>query len=216
MIMNDFFYEYLDELIPNPRCELNYTKDYELLLAVMLSAQTTDVRVNSVTEILFQEYPTLEDFAHADVNDIIHIIRPIGTYFKKAKNVIEISKKILEVGGVVPNDREYLEQLPGVGRKTANVVLSNIYDVPCIAVDTHVERVSKRLGFAREKDDVLTVEKKLTKLIPEEKLNKMHHQILLFGRYYCKARNPLCDTCKLKEQCKYYKKNNKKVSEKSL
>lgn len=216
MIMNDFFYEYLDELIPNPRCELNYTKDYELLLAVMLSAQTTDVRVNSVTEILFQKYPTLEDLAHADVDDIIHIIRPIGTYFKKAKNVIEISKKILEVGGVVPNDREYLEQLPGVGRKTANVVLSNIYDVPCIAVDTHVERVSKRLGFAREKDDVLTVEKKLTKLIPKEKLNKMHHQILLFGRYYCKSRNPLCDTCKLKEQCKYYKKNNKKVSEKSF
>lgn len=216
MIMNDFFYEYLDELIPNPRCELNYTKDYELLLAVMLSAQTTDVRVNSVTEILFRKYPTLEDLAYADVDDIIHIIRPIGTYFKKAKNVIEISKKILEVGGVVPNDREYLEQLPGVGRKTANVVLSNIYDVPCIAVDTHVERVSKRLGFAREKDDVLTVEKKLTKLIPQEKLNKMHHQILLFGRYYCKARNPLCDTCKLKEQCKYYKKNNKKVSEKSL
>lgn len=216
MIMNNFFYEYLDELIPNPRCELNYTKDYELLLAVMLSAQTTDVRVNSVTEILFRKYPTLEDLAHADVDDIIHIIRPIGTYFKKAKNVIEISKKILEVGGVVPNDREYLEQLPGVGRKTANVVLSNIYDVPCIAVDTHVERVSKRLGFAREKDDVLTVEKKLTKLIPEEKLNKMHHQILLFGRYYCKARNPLCDTCKLKEQCKYYKKNNKKVSEKSF
>ena len=216
MIMNDFFYEYLDELIPNPRCELNYTKDYELLLAVMLSAQTTDVRVNSVTEILFRKYPTLEDLAYADVDDIIHIIRPIGTYFKKAKNVIEISKKILEVGGVVPNDREYLEQLPGVGRKTANVVLSNIYDVPCIAVDTHVERVSKRLGFARKKDDVLTVEKKLTKLIPEEKLNKMHHQILLFGRYYCKARNPLCDTCKLKEQCKYYKKNNKKVSEKSL
>ena len=130
--------------------------------------------------------------------------------------MIEISKKLLEVGGVVPNGRAYLEQLPGVGRKTANVVLSNIYDVPCIAVDTHVERVSKRLGFAREKDDVLTVEKKLTKLIPPEKLNKMHHQILLFGRYYCKARNPLCDTCKLKEQCKYYKKNKKKVSEKSI
>lgn len=216
MTMNDFFYAYLDELIPNPRCELNYTKDYELLLAVMLSAQTTDVRVNSVTEILFQKYPTLEAFANADIEDIIRIIRPIGTYSKKAKNVIEISKKLLEVGGVVPNGRAYLEQLPGVGRKTANVVLSNIYDVPCIAVDTHVERVSKRLGFAREKDNVLTVEKKLTKLIPPEKLNKMHHQILLFGRYYCKARNPLCDTCKLKEQCKYYKKNKKKVSDKSI
>lgn len=210
--MNDFFYEYLDELIPNPKCELNYTKDYELLLAVMMSAQTTDVRVNSVTEILFQKYPTLEDFALADIEEIKKIIRPIGTYSKKASNVIAISKKLLEVGGIVPNDRSFLEKLPGVGRKTTNVVLSNIYDVPCIAVDTHVERVAKRLGFAREKDDVLTVENKLTKLIPSDKLNKMHHQILLFGRYYCKARNPFCDNCKLKYQCKYAKKNEKKVS----
>lgn len=210
MTMNEFFYQYLDERIPNPRCELNYTKDYELLLAVMLSAQTTDVRVNSVTAILFKKYPTLKDFASADVEDIKMIIRPIGTYSKKASNVIAISKKLLEVGGVVPKDRFFLESLPGVGRKTANVVLSNLYDVPCIAVDTHVERVSKRLGFAKEKDDVLAVEKKLTKLIPSDKLNKMHHQILLFGRYYCKARNPMCDTCKLQEQCNYYKKNHKK------
>lgn len=216
MIMNDFLYDYLDELIPNPRCELNYTKDYELLLAVMLSAQTTDVRVNSVTEILFKKYPTLEDFAQANVDDIKNIIRPIGTYHKKASNVIEISKSLLEHGGIVPNDRKYLETLPGVGRKTTNVVLSNIYNIPCIAVDTHVERVSKRLGFAKENDDVLAVEKKLTKLIPDHKLNKMHHQILLFGRYYCKARGPLCDTCKLTNSCKYYKKNNKKQKKTSV
>lgn len=210
MTMNDFFYDYLDELIPNPVCELNYTKDYELLLAVMLSAQTTDKRVNSVTSILFTKYPNLEALSKADKNDIMDIIRPIGTYSKKAGNVIAIASSLLEYGGVVPKDREYLESLPGVGRKTANVVLSNLFDVPCIAVDTHVERVAKRLGLAKETDDVLVVEKKLTKKIPSEKLNKMHHQILLFGRYYCKARNPECETCQLASTCKYYKKTHKK------
>lgn len=208
--MNDFFYDYLDELIPNPVCELNYTKDYELLLAVMLSAQTTDKRVNSVTSILFHQYPNLEALSKADKNDIMDIIRPIGTYSKKASNVIAIASSLLEQGGVVPKNRVYLESLPGVGRKTANVVLSNLFDVPCIAVDTHVERVAKRLGLAKETDDVLAVEKKLTKKIPPEKLNKMHHQILLFGRYYCKARNPECETCKLASTCKYYKKTHKK------
>lgn len=210
MTMNDFFYDYLDELIPNPVCELNYTKDYELLLAVMLSAQTTDKRVNSVTSILFTKYPNLEALSKADIDDIINIIKPIGTYYKKAKNIIFIAASLLEHGGMVPQDRSYLESLPGVGRKTANVVLSNLFDVPCIAVDTHVERVSKRLGIAKETDDVLGVEKKLTKKIPPEKLNKMHHQILLFGRYYCKARNPECETCKLSNTCKYYKKIHQK------
>lgn len=210
MTINDFFYDYLDELIPNPVCELNYTKDYELLLAVMLSAQTTDKRVNSVTSILFHQYPNLDALSKADKNDIMDIIRPIGTYSKKASNLISIASSLLEQGGVVPKDRMYLESLPGVGRKTANVVLSNLFDVPCIAVDTHVERVAKRLGLAKETDDVLAVEKKLTKKIPSEKLNKMHHQILLFGRYYCKARNPECKTCKLASTCKYYKKTHKK------
>ena len=212
MKMNEFIYEYLDSVIPNPRCELNYTKDYELLLAVMLSAQTTDKRVNSVTEILFKKYPDLNSLATANLEDVIEIIRPIGTYSKKAMNVIHISKELLLHGGIVPNDREFLESLPGVGRKTTNVVLSNLFNVPCIAVDTHVERVSKRWGLAFKKADVLTVEKKLTKLIPAEKLNKMHHQILLFGRYYCTARNPKCDTCKLHEYCKYYKQEQKKKS----
>lgn len=210
--MNEFIYEYLDSLIPNPRCELNYNKDYELLLAVMLSAQTTDKRVNSVTEILFREYPDLMALASAKKEDIIKIIRPIGTYSKKASNIIMISKELLSHGGIVPNDRTFLESLPGVGRKTTNVVLSNLFNVPCIAVDTHVERVSKRWGLISQKADVFAVEKKLTKLIPDEKLNKMHHQILLFGRYYCTARNPKCDTCKLQELCKYYKQEQKKKS----
>ena len=193
---------YLDELFPNPHCELNYTKDYELLLAVMLSAQTTDKRVNQVTDILFKKYDTLEKLSQANINDIIDIIRPIGTFNKKAQNIISISKSLIkDCDGIVPNDREYLESLSGVGRKTTNVVLANLYNVPCIAVDTHVSRVSKRLKLARSTDDVLTIEKKLTKKLPKNKLTRLHHQLVLFGRYYCKAQHPLCDNCKLKEYC---------------
>lgn len=199
---------YLDELIPNPKCELNYSKDYELLIATMLSAQTTDKRVNMSTDILFSKYPSLEDLANANLDDIIDIIRPVGTFRKKSENVIEISKRLLEdYGGKLPNDREYLESLPGVGRKTANVVLSNIFDVPCIAVDTHVARVSKRLGLAKEKDTPFEIEEKISKKFKKEDLCKRHHQLVLFGRYYCKARGPLCDSCKLKDICKEKKSN---------
>ncbi len=193
---------YLDELFPNPKCELNYTKDYELLIAVMLSAQTTDKRVNMVTDILFKKYDTLEKLSNASLNDIIDIIRPIGTFNKKAENVIKISKALLnDKNGIVPNDREYLEHLSGVGRKTVNVVLSNLYNEPLIAVDTHVSRVSKRLKLANKNDDVLKIEKKLNKKFPKERLSRLHHQMVLFGRYYCKAKNPLCDGCKLKDIC---------------
>jgi len=195
--------EYLDELFPNPRCELNYNKDYELLIAVMLSAQTTDKRVNIVTETLFKKYDTLEQLSNADINDIKDIIKTIGTFNKKANNIINISRRLLkEKQGIVPNDREYLESLDGVGRKTTNVVLSNLYNVPCIAVDTHVSRVSKRLKIAKSNDDVLTIEKKLNKFFPKDKLNRLHHQMVLFGRYHCKAKNPLCNNCKLKNMCK--------------
>lgn len=194
--------EYLDELIPNPRCELNYNKDYELLIATMLSAQTTDKRVNEVTAILFKKYQTLEELSDAKLEDIINIIRPIGTFNKKAKNVIEIANNLKTIGHV-PNDRNYLESLPGVGRKTTNVVLSNIYNVPCIAVDTHVKRVSIRLGLANKNDDVTKVEEKLNKKFKKEKLSRLHHQLVLFGRYYCKAQNPQCQNCKLINICKY-------------
>lgn len=202
LIMNSVI-EYLDELFPNPRCELNYNKDYELLIAVMLSAQTTDKRVNMVTDILFKKYDSLDKLATANIDDIVNIIRPIGTFNKKANNIINISKNLLnDKSGVVPNDRNYLESLDGVGRKTTNVVLSNLYDEPCIAVDTHVSRVSKRLGIANEKDDVLVIERKLNKVFPKDKLNRLHHQLVLFGRYYCKAKKPTCDNCKLKDICK--------------
>lgn len=197
---------YLDELYPNPRCELNYNKDYELLIATMLSAQTTDKRVNMVTDILFKKYPNTKALSEANIKDIINIIKPIGTFNKKALNVIEISKHLTnDYSGTVPNNRQYLESLPGVGRKTANVVLSNLFNEPCIAVDTHVSRVSIRLGLAKEGDDPLTIEKKLTKKFKKEDLCKRHHQMVLFGRYHCTARNPNCNNCKLKDICKYVK-----------
>lgn len=200
---------YLDELIPNPRCELNYTKDYELLLATMLSAQTTDKRVNMVTEVLFEKYPTLDLLANANIKDVMEIIRPVGTFNVKSKNAIGIAKRLMaDYGGRVPNDRDYLESLPGVGRKTTNVVLSNLFNVPCIAVDTHVSRVSLRLGLAKEKDTPLEIEKKISKKFKKDELCRRHHQLVLFGRYYCKARGPLCDECKLKDICHYWRKNS--------
>lgn len=203
----DRIVEYMDELFPNPKCELHYTKDYELLLAVMLSAQTTDKRVNMVTSVLFDRYPSLEALDSADLDDIVSIIRPIGTFSKKAMNIKGIVRRLLlEKDGCVPNDREYLESLPGVGRKTTNVVLNNLFGVPCIAVDTHVTRVSKRLGLVYMNDDVLTIERKLNKKFSLEQLGRLHHQFVLFGRYYCKASRPECKNCKLYDICKEKKK----------
>ena len=199
---NSEIISFLDEIIPNPKCELEYNKDYELLIATMLSAQTTDKRVNMVTRVLFKKYPTLEDLRDADIEDLKEIIKPIGTFNKKALNIKDIASQLLDnSNGIVPNDRVFLESLSGVGRKTTNVVLSNIYNVPCIAVDTHVARVSKRLGIARGNDDVYMIEKKLNRNFKNNDLCRLHHQLVLFGRYYCKAIKPECDNCKLKKYC---------------
>ena len=196
----------LDYYYPDARCELNYTKDYELLIATVLSAQCTDKRVNEVTKVLFQKYD-LEGLKRADIKDIENIIRPCGSYTKKASYIKTIATRLIEdYQEIVPNNREYLESLPGVGRKTCNVVLSNIYDIPAIAVDTHVARVSKRLGLAKEMDDVSVIEQKLMKKFPKDKWSRLHHQFVLFGRYHCTARNPKCDECLFKKKCKYYKK----------
>jgi len=196
------FEDYLEELYPDARCELEYSKDYELLIAVVLSAQTTDKRVNSVTPILFSKYPTLEKLANASVSDVAQILVPIGTFQKKAQFVVEIAKHlVLEQNAKVPNDPDYLVTLPGVGRKTVNVVLSNLYDYPAIAVDTHVERVSKRLRFAKKEDSVLEVEEKLQKLYQKKNWSRRHHQMVLFGRYHCKAIHPECENCKIKDIC---------------
>lgn len=209
MMNKEVLLNYLDELYPNAHCELNYQKDYELLIAVVLSAQCTDKRVNMVTKDLFDKY-NLEEISNLDIKEIESIIRSVGTYTRKAFYIKEIATSLIENHqGKVPNDRKYLESLPGVGHKTCNVVLSNIYNVPAIAVDTHVSRVSKRLGLAKETDDVVKIEKKLMKELPKEKWSRLHHQMVLFGRYHCKSIKPDCAHCKLKEMCKYAKQEVK-------
>ncbi len=198
--------DYLDSLFPNPKCELNYTKDYELLIAVMLSAQTTDKGVNKVTAILFNKYDTLEKLKDAKLADIIKIIKPIGTYNRKATYLLEIANILYnEYDGKVPCNRKQLESMPGVGRKVANVVLSEWFKLPNIAVDTHVNRVSKRLKLAKEDDSILTVEENLKKIYAKDNWSKRHLQMVLFGRYVCKSNKPLCQNCKLSNIC------NKKV-----
>ena len=202
--------DYLDELYPNPKCELEYTKDYELLIAIVMSAQTTDKRVNMVNKVLFKKYQCVKELSEASLEDIEKIIKPIGTYKKKAVFIKEIATKLINDNiKVIPNDREYLSSFPGVGRKTINVFLSVIYNEPLVAVDTHVNRVSKRLKLAKDGDDVLEVEKKLMKKIPKDKWNKVHHQLVFFGRYKCKSISPLCTDCKLKDICKYYSVHSK-------
>lgn len=207
----DIILEYFDRLFPHAHCELNYNKDYELLIAIVLSAQTTDKRVNKVTPILFQKYPTLESLAKAPVEDIENIIREIGTFKKKSLFIKNIATRLVkDYDGKVPNNREYLESLSGVGRKTTNVFLSEYYRVPALAVDTHVERVSKRLNLAQKEDSVKEVEMKLMKKISQEKWIKTHHQFIFFGRYHCKAISPNCHECELKDLCKYYQEKSKK------
>lgn len=199
--------EYLDELFPNPKCELNYNNDYELLIAICLSAQTTDKRVNEVTKVLFEKYPRLEDIKNADVKDLEQIIRPLGSFHKKSCYVKELSTIIVDkYSSVVPTARTDLESLPGVGRKTVNVFLGEFYNYPAIAVDTHVERVSKRLRIAKKDSNVKEVEEKLMKFYPKKEWAKRHLQMVLFGRYYCKAIKPSCEDCKLKEYCKEKRK----------
>ena len=193
-------------MIPDPKCELVYTKDYELLIATVLSAQCTDERVNKVTKVLFSKY-NISDLCNIDLKELESIIYSCGNYKKKSIYIKSIANSLVKnYDGVVPNNREYLESLPGVGRKTTNVVLSNIFNVPAIAVDTHVDRVSKRLSLAKKTDSVFNVEKKLMKKFPKEKWSRIHHQMVLFGRYICKSQNPNCKDCLLKEYCDYYKK----------
>ena len=204
-----FFSHYLEELFPDAKAELDFTNNFELIVAVVLSAQTTDIAVNKVTKDLFKKYPTPNDLMHADVEDVMETIKTIGLYKTKARNIIGLAKRLVEdYGGLVPSERKDLESLPGVGRKTANVVLSNAFGIPALAVDTHILRISKRLGLADETDDVLEVEMKLNNQFPKELWHKLHHQLIFFGRYHCIARKPNCDTCKMQDICPYFKKCN--------
>lgn len=194
--------KYLDEIYPNAKCELKHKNNFQLLIAVVLSAQTTDERVNSVTPFLFKKYKDAEALSKAKLKDVETIIKPIGLYHNKAINIINLSKElIIKHKGIVPDNREALQSLPGVGRKTCNVILNNCFDYPAFAVDTHVSRVSKRLSIADKDDDVNTIEEKLMKYFPKSKWGKLHHQFIYFGRYKCKAIKPECEDCKLKRIC---------------
>lgn len=200
----------MGEMFPDAHCELNHSNPFELTIAVLLSAQCTDVLVNRVTASLFQKYRSPEDYLAVPLEELEQDIRSIGLYRNKAKNIQKLCRILLdEYGGDIPREHSELTKLPGVGRKTANVVVSNAFDVPAIAVDTHVERVSKRLGIARWKDTPLQVEEALMKRIPREEWSLAHHRFIFFGRYHCKAQNPRCEACALASLCREGKKRLK-------
>ena len=199
----DNILEELEKMFPNAGCELNYNNLYELIVAVVLSAQTTDKSVNKVTPALFLKYPTPADLANANKDDVKKIIAPIGLSENKSKNIIGLAQKLVsDFNSVVPKELDQLVTLPGVGRKTANVVMSEGYHIPAIAVDTHVERVSKRLGICPFEYNVLQVERTLQQFIDKSMWHHAHHLLLFFGRYFCKAKNPNCDECFYKDKCK--------------
>lgn len=203
----------MGELFPDAHCELNHSNPFELVIAVALSAQCTDVLVNKVTKQLFEKYKTPEDYLSVSIEELQTDIRSIGLYRNKAKNIQKLCTLLLEeYGGSVPKDRDELTKLPGVGRKTANVVVSVAFGVPAIAVDTHVERVSKRLAVCKWKDSVLEVEKTLMKKVPMEEWSVTHHRLIFFGRYHCKAQAPKCTECPLLHMCREGQKRMKKGS----
>ena len=195
--------QYLDSLFPNAKCELFYSQDYELVIAVMLSAQTTDKSVNAVTSHLFKKYPTLKSFVDADIKDIENEIQSLGLYKNKAKNIKGIAETLYnDFNSVLPGDKNELQKLPGIGNKSAGVIRCEVFKIPDLPVDTHVIRISNRLGIATKKDEPIDIERKLKKIIPEESWIKSHHQLIHFGRYFCTARNPKCEECKIKKYCK--------------
>ena len=198
--------EILKETYPDAGCELNYDTPFQLLVATILSAQTTDKKVNEITESLFQEYPDLDSFLTLSTEELENRIRKIGLYRNKAKNIYMMCRQLKEnFNGEVPDTMEGITSLSGAGRKTANVVLSNAFDIPAIAVDTHVFRVSNRIGLAKS-ESVLEVEKQLQKEIPKKEWTLMHHLLIFHGRRCCIARNPKCTECPLNEVCKYENK----------
>ncbi|MDA1907166.1 MULTISPECIES: endonuclease III [Bacillus] len=198
------------DMYPEAHCELIHDNPFELVIAVALSAQCTDALVNKVTKNLFQKYKTPEDYLSVSLEELQQDIRSIGLYRNKAKNIQKLCQMLLDdYNGKVPEDRDELTNLPGVGRKTANVVVSVAFGIPAIAVDTHVERVSKRLAICRWKDSVLEVEKTLMKKIPMDEWSVTHHRMIFFGRYHCKAQRPQCEECPLLEVCREGKKRMK-------
>ena len=193
--------------MPIAESELNFENEYQLLVAVMLSAQCTDKRVNLVTPALFSAYPTIADLADSTAAEVLNYIRSVSYPNSKAEHLVQMAKRVVEVyGGIIPNSREELQTLAGVGRKTANVVLAVWWNQPTMAVDTHIFRVAERLGLTTKAKNPLDSEKQLIKYIPEEIIPKAHHWLLLHGRYTCQARKPQCENCGLNTICRYFSK----------
>lgn len=202
----------IHDMFPEAEAELNYSNEFELTIAVLLSAQATDISVNKVTDHLFKKYKTPEDYLNVPLEELENDIRTIGLYRTKAKNIQKLCRDLIDkFDGKVPTNYDELITLAGVGRKTANVVLSVAFETPRIAVDTHVERVSKRLGIARWKDNVTEVEETLMRKIPMDRWSKAHHQLIFFGRYHCLARNPKCFDCPLLYMCREGQKRKRKL-----
>jgi endonuclease-3 len=197
-------------LFPDARCELDHTNVFELTIAVILSAQTTDPSVNKVTPVLFQHYPDPQSMAQADIIELESMIKSIGLYRSKAKHIKALSRMLIdEYDGKIPDDFDELQKLPGIGRKTANVIVAVGFHQPGLAVDTHVLRVSQRLGLVPINADPNQTEMILKKALPKEQWGDAHHAILFFGRYHCLARSPKCELCPLKEECPYHKKTSR-------
>ena len=202
----------LDDLFPDAHCELEHDNNYQMAVAVVLSAQTTDASVNRVTPALFEKYPDAYALASGDLAEIEQCIASLGLYRNKARAIKGMAEGMVkDFSGEVPDTMEKLVSLPGVGRKCANVIMSECYGLPALAVHTHVSRVSRRLGLASPDDTLLEVEKKLKRKIPKERWIKTHHQLIFFGRYLCKARNPECERCPFQGKCRYGKFDESKV-----
>ena len=196
----------LDIMYPDAKCGLDYNNLFELIVAVSLSAQTTDVSVNKVTPNLFNRYPSPFEMKDADINEVESIIHSIGLYKNKARNLILLSKELVEkYNGEVPNTMEELQSLSGVGYKTASVVLVEGFKIPAFPVDTHISRITKRIGLVKESLDPTSISISLMKLYDKSLYHKLHHQMIYLGRYTCKSQKPNCDECLIKDICKYYK-----------
>lgn len=205
----------ITEIFPDAKCELHHESTFQLIVAVVLSAQTTDASVNRVTPALFEAYPDAKSMAQAEPEELEPYIRTIGLFHAKARNISQLARAIDEnYDGQVPSTMKELTSLPGVGRKTANVVRSVAFDIPSFAVDTHVDRISKRLGLAKPEDSVEKVEQKLKRKIDRELWNQAHHEMIFFGRYFCTARNPKCTECPFTAICKKDKLDKYKKEQK--
>ena len=201
----DYIIEYFEKNMPVAESELNFENSYQLIVAVILSAQCTDKRVNMTTPALFERYPDAEALSKATVEDIYELIKSISYPNNKSKNLLGMAKALMsDFNGVVPDDVDKLQTLPGVGRKTANVVASVAFNKPAMAVDTHVFRVSARIGLTKNAKNPLETERQLVKYIPESVIPKAHHWLILHGRYVCKARKPECEKCGINTICEYF------------